>query len=72
MDVLLPLTHEYEATRRVRCDTVVNIIPVLPVALLPLGTYKIGAHSAHYDTCVSKQFNVLQLRVEIREYLVGY
>jgi two-component system, cell cycle response regulator DivK len=69
MDIQLPGIDGYEATRRIKANPTLSVIPIIAVTSYALGGEDARARAAGCDAYVAKPFSPRQLLVKIREYL---
>ena len=69
MDIQLPILDGYEATRRLKADAVLRVIPVIAVTSYGLAGDAEKARSAGCDAYISKPYSPRQLLAKVREYL---
>jgi len=68
MDIQLPIMDGYEATRRVKADSL-RAIPIIAVTSYTLSGEGQKARAAGSDDYVPKPFSPRQLLAKIRQYL---
>jgi two-component system cell cycle response regulator DivK len=66
MDIQLPIMDGYEATRRIKADASLRLIPIIAVTSYALSG---EARAAGCDDYVPKPFSPRQLLAKIRQYL---
>jgi two-component system cell cycle response regulator DivK len=71
MDIQLPVTDGYEATRRIKSNADLSAIPVIAVTSYALSGDEAKAKAAGCDAYVTKPFSPRQLLAKVREYLPG-
>lgn len=69
MDIQLPLLDGYEATRRIKADPELRMIPIIVVTSYALSGDEEKARAAGCDAYVTKPYSPRQLLTKIREYL---
>ena len=69
MDIQLPVLDGYEATRRLKADPTLNVIPIIVVTSYALSGDEAKARAAGCDAYVTKPFSPRQLLAKIKEYL---
>jgi two-component system cell cycle response regulator DivK len=69
MDIQLPGTDGYEATRRIKSNSVLSAIPIIAVTSYALSGDEAKAKAAGCDAYVTKPFSPRQLIAKVREYL---
>jgi two-component system cell cycle response regulator DivK len=69
MDIQLPVMDGYEATRRIKADPALRLIPVIAVTSYALSGEEKKARAAGCDEYVPKPFSPRQLLAKIRHYL---
>jgi two-component system, cell cycle response regulator DivK len=69
MDIQLPGLDGYEATRRIKANTVQRQIPIIAVTSYALSGDDARAFEAGCDAYVSKPFSPRALLAKIREFL---
>jgi two-component system cell cycle response regulator DivK len=69
MDIQLPVLDGYEATRRLKADSVLRAIPVIAVTSYALAGDEQKARAAGCDEYIAKPYSPRQLLAKIREYL---
>src|SRR5262245_21412550 len=69
MDIQLPLLDGYEATRRIKADPNLKMIPIIVVTSYALSGDEEKARAAGCDAYVAKPFSPRALLAKIREYL---
>jgi two-component system cell cycle response regulator DivK len=69
MDIQLPLTDGYEATRRIKGDVNLSRIPIIAVTSYALSGDEAKAKAAGCDAYITKPFSPRQLLATVREYL---
>jgi two-component system cell cycle response regulator DivK len=71
MDIQLPVTDGYEATRRIKSDAALKAIPVIAVTSYALSGDEAKAKAAGCDAYITKPFSPRQLLAKVREYLAA-
>jgi len=69
MDIQLPGLDGYEATRRIKADAVLRVIPVIAVTSFALGGDAEKARAAGCEAYIAKPYSPRQLLAKVREYL---
>ncbi|WP_457089976.1 response regulator [Microvirga sp. P5_D2] len=69
MDIQLPIMNGYEAIRRIKADTKLQLIPIIAVTSYALSEDKEKARAAGCDGYVAKPFSPRQLLATVRELL---
>ncbi|HYL81955.1 MAG TPA: response regulator [Candidatus Acidoferrum sp.] len=69
MDIQLPGLDGYEATRRIKANSVLRQIPVIAVTSYALSGDEVKAREAGCDDYVTKPFSPRALLAKVREYL---
>ena len=69
MDIQLPGIDGYEATRRLKADTLLHAIPIIAVTSYALAGKVEKARAAGCDAYVPKPYSPRQLLAKVREYL---
>ncbi len=69
MDIQLPIMDGYEATRQIKANPALAMIPIIAVTSYALSGDEDKAASAGCDGYVTKPFSPRQLLAKIREYL---
>jgi two-component system cell cycle response regulator DivK len=69
MDIQLPLIDGYEATRRIKANTALKLVPIIAVTSYALSGDEAKARAAGCDGYVTKPFSPRQLLAKIREHL---
>jgi two-component system cell cycle response regulator DivK len=69
MDIQLPGIDGYEATRRLKADTLLHAIPIIAVTSYALAGEADTARAAGCDAYISKPYSPRQLLAKVREYL---
>ena len=69
MDVQLPGIDGYEATRRLKADTLLHAIPIIAVTSYALAGEVDTARAAGCDGYIPKPYSPRQLLAKVREYL---
>jgi two-component system cell cycle response regulator DivK len=69
MDIQLPIMDGYEATRRIKADASLRLIPIIAVTSYALSGEEKKARAAGCDDYVPKPFSRRQLLAKIRQYL---
>ncbi len=69
MDVQLPVMDGYEATRRLKADPQLKVIPIIVVTSYALSGDEVRARTAGCDAYVAKPYSPRQLLAKIRTYL---
>jgi two-component system, cell cycle response regulator DivK len=69
MDIQLPGLDGYEATRRIKADAALRVIPVIAVTSYGLAGDAEKARAAGCDDYISKPYSPRQLLAKVREYL---
>jgi two-component system cell cycle response regulator DivK len=70
MDIQLPGTDGYEATRRIKADPALHHIPIIAVTSYALSGDNAQALAAGCDSYVAKPFSPRALLAKVREYLL--
>jgi len=70
MDIQLPIMDGYEATRRIKADPALRLIPIIAVTSHTTSGGEEKARAAGCDDFVGKPYSPRQLLVKINEYLV--
>jgi two-component system cell cycle response regulator DivK len=71
MDIQLPVTDGYEATRRIKSHADLSAIPVIAVTSYALSGDEAKAKAAGCDAYVTKPFSPRELLAKVRQYLPG-
>lgn len=71
MDIQLPVTDGYEATRRIKSNPELGAIPVIAVTSYALSGDEAKAKAAGCDAYITKPFSPRQLLAKIREILAA-
>jgi two-component system cell cycle response regulator DivK len=71
MDIQLPEIDGYEATRRIRADPALKLIPIFAVTSFALSGDEEKARAAGCVAYVTKPFSPRQLLAKIRQHLVS-
>ena len=71
MDIQLPVTDGYEATRRIKSRADLSAIPVIAVTSYALSGDEAKAKAAGCDAYVTKPFSPRELLAKVRQYLPG-
>jgi two-component system cell cycle response regulator DivK len=69
MDIQLPGIDGYEATRRLRVNTLLHAIPIIAVTSYALDGEAETARAAGCDAYIPKPYSPRQLMAKVREYL---
>jgi two-component system cell cycle response regulator DivK len=69
MDIQLPGIDGYEATRRLKADTLLHAIPIIAVTSYALAGEADTARAAGCDAYIPKPYSPRQLLAKVREYL---
>ena len=69
MDIQMPVMDGYEATRRIKADPVLKLIPVIAVTSYALSGDEDKARAAGCDGYVAKPFSPRQMLAKVREIL---
>jgi two-component system cell cycle response regulator DivK len=69
MDIQLPGIDGYEATRRIKADPALRLIPIIAVTSYALSGDEVKAREAGCDDYVTKPFSPRALLSKIREHL---
>jgi two-component system cell cycle response regulator DivK len=69
MDVQLPIVDGYEATRRLKADPMLQLIPVIIVTSYALSGDEVEAREAGCDAYLSKPYSPRALLAKIREFV---
>jgi two-component system, cell cycle response regulator DivK len=69
MDIQLPVMDGYEATRRIKADPALRMIPIIAVTSYALSGEDAKAHAAGCDAYVTKPYSPRQLLAKIREFV---
>ena len=69
MDIQLPGIDGYEATRRLKADTLLHAIPIIAVTSYALAGEVDTARAAGCDAYIPKPYSPRQLLAKVREYL---
>jgi two-component system, cell cycle response regulator DivK len=69
MDIQLPGIDGYEATRRLKADTLLRAIPIIAVTSYALAGEADTARAAGCDAYIPKPYSPRQLLAKVREYL---
>lgn len=69
MDIQLPIMNGYEAIRRIKADTTLQLIPIIAVTSYALSEDKEKARAAGCDGYVAKPFSPRQLLATVRDLL---
>ena len=69
MDIQLPIMDGYEATRRIKADPALKMIPIIAVTSYALSGEEQKARAAGCDDYVPKPYSPRQLMAKIRQYL---
>jgi two-component system cell cycle response regulator DivK len=69
MDIQLPGIDGYEATRRLKADTLLHAIPIIAVTSYALAGEVDTARAAGCDAYICKPYSPRQLLAKVREYL---
>jgi two-component system, cell cycle response regulator DivK len=70
MDIQLPGMDGYEATRRIKADPALRLIPIIAVTSYALSGEEQKARAAGCDEYVPKPYSPRQLLAKIRQYLL--
>ena len=70
MDIQLPVLDGYEATRRIKRDRELWMIPIIAVTSYALGGDEVKAMEAGCDDYISKPFSPRILLAKVQEYLL--
>jgi two-component system, cell cycle response regulator DivK len=68
MDIQLPLMDGYEATRRIRTNPDLKLVPIIAVTSYALSGDEDKAFAAGCDAYVTKPYSPRQLLAKVREY----
>jgi two-component system, cell cycle response regulator DivK len=68
MDIQLPLMDGYEATRRIRTNPELKLVPIIAVTSYALSGDEDKAFAAGCDAYVTKPYSPRQLLAKVREY----
>ena len=68
MDIQLPILDGYEATRRLKADAVLRVIPVIAVTAHALNAAEDKARAAGCDSYIAKPISPRQVLAKVREY----
>jgi len=69
MDIQLPIMDGYEATRRIKADPALKMIPIIAVTSYALSGEEQKARAAGCDDYFPKPYSPRQLMAKIRQYL---
>jgi two-component system cell cycle response regulator DivK len=69
MDIQLPIMDGYEATRRLKADPALKVIPIIVVTSYALSGDEAKARAAGCDAYVAKPYSPRALLAKMREYL---
>jgi two-component system cell cycle response regulator DivK len=69
MDIQLPIMDGYEATRRIKADPSLRLIPIIAVTSYALSGDEEKARAAGCNDFVPKPYSPRQLLAKIRQYL---
>jgi two-component system cell cycle response regulator DivK len=69
MDIQLPGIDGYEATRRLKANTLLHAIPIIAVTSYALDGEAETARAAGCDAYIPKPYSPRQLLAKVREYL---
>ena len=69
MDIQMPVMDGYEATRRIRCNSELNSIPIIAVTSYALAGDEAKALAAGCSAYVTKPYSPRALLAKVREYL---
>jgi two-component system cell cycle response regulator DivK len=69
MDIQLPIMDGYTATRRIKADPALRLIPIIAVTSYALSGEEKNARAAGSDDYVPKPYSPRQLLAKIRQYL---
>lgn len=69
MDIQLPELDGYEATRRIKANPALRLIPIIAVTSYALSGDDVMAYEAGCAGYITKPFSPRQLLAKIREYL---
>ena len=69
MDIQLPEVDGYEATRRIKADPALSVIPIIAVTSYALSGDEAKARAAGCDDYVTKPFSPRALLAKVRQHL---
>jgi two-component system cell cycle response regulator DivK len=69
MDIQLPVMDGYEATRRLKADPILRVIPIIVITSYALSGDEHKARAAGCDAYVTKPYSPRILLAKIRQYL---
>ena len=69
MDIQMPIMDGYAATRRIKADPALRLIPIIAVTSYALSGEEKKARAAGCDDYVPKPFSPRELLAKIRQYL---
>jgi two-component system cell cycle response regulator DivK len=70
MDIQLPIMDGYEATRRIKADPALRLIPIIAVTSHTMSGGEEKARAAGCDDFVGKPYSPRQLLAKVRQHLV--
>ena len=69
MDIQLPVMDGYEATRRIKADPALRVIPIIVITSYALSGDEAKARAAGCDAYLAKPYSPRHLLAKIREFL---
>ena len=69
MDIQLPVMDGYEATRRIKADPALRLIPIIVITSYALSGDEAKARAAGCDAYLAKPYSPRHLLAKIREFL---
>jgi two-component system cell cycle response regulator DivK len=69
MDIQLPLVDGYEATRRLKADPALRVIPIIVVTSYALSGDETKARAAGCDAYITKPYSPRAILAKVREYV---